>query len=81
VATTSGAQATESAPQEAAVPPGTRSYLPPSTPAVLVDGCRDELAKGSEDQLCQLIVLHAEGTIRSGAFSAEQQRAALAGAM
>lgn len=71
-------EAAESAPPEVSVPPGTKSYLAPSMPEEVVSRCEAEIAKGDEgNELCELIVLRAEGKIRSGAFSPEQQRAAL----
>lgn len=68
----------ESAPPAPEVPPGTKSYVPPTVPQAIVSHCEETLAKGNQDQLCELVVLHAEGKIRSGAFSPEQQSTILA---
>ena len=68
----------ESAPPAPEVSPGTKSYLPPTLPQAIVSHCEETLAAGNEDQLCELVVLHAEGKIRSGAFSPEQQSSILA---
>jgi hypothetical protein len=68
----------ESAPPAPEVPPGTKSYVPPTVSPVIVSRCEETLAEGREDQLCELVVLHAEGKIRSGAFSPEQQSTILA---
>lgn len=69
--------AAEAAPPQEPVPPGTKSYVPPSIPPEAVSKCENELAKTPGLELCELIVLHAQGKIRSGAFSADQQSAAL----
>jgi hypothetical protein len=71
-------EAAEAAPPAPEVPPGTESYLPPTVPQEIVSHCEETLASGAEDQLCELVVLHAEGKIRSGAFSSEEQHAVLA---
>jgi hypothetical protein len=70
-------EAAESAPPEEEVPPGTITYLAPSMPDEVVSQCEENIAKGEEDELCELIVLRNEGKIRSGAFTAEQQSATL----
>lgn len=71
-------EAAESAPPAPEVPAGTKSYLPPSVPQTIVSHCEETLAEGNTDELCELVVLHAEGKIRSGAFSPEQQSTILA---
>lgn len=70
-------EAAESAPPEAVVPPGTKTYLAPSMPDEVIASCEANIAKGAEDELCELLVLRDEGKIRSGAFTPEQQSAAL----
>ena len=72
-------EAAENAPPQAEVPPGTKTYIPQSLPKVAVERCEEKLANGKEvpDPLCELIVLHEEGKVRAGAFSAEQQATAL----
>lgn len=69
-------EAAEAAPDEAGVPPGTLSYIPDSAPPAVIEQCQDRV-KESEDQLCELILLHDEGKIRAGAFSVAQQENAL----
>jgi hypothetical protein len=64
--------AAESAPAEAPTPAGTEAYIAPSMPSVLIDDCAERVAEGKADALCELVVLHAEGRVRSGAFSAQQ---------
>jgi len=64
--------AAETAPVEAPVQEGTKAYIAPSIPSVLVDGCTEKLSEGKSDALCELIVLHSEGRLRSGAFTAEE---------
>jgi hypothetical protein len=64
--------AAEAAPPAPSVPEGTKAYIPPSVPSVLVDGCAKKISEGNGDALCELAVLHAEGRVRSGAFSAEE---------
>jgi hypothetical protein len=68
----------EAAPPAPEVPPGTKSYVAPTVPQVIVSRCEETLAEGNTDELCELVVLHAEGKIRSGAFSPEQQSTVLA---
>lgn len=64
--------AAESAPPEPSVPEGTVAYIPPSMPSVLIDDCAERVSDGKATALCELVVLHAEGRVRSGAFSAEE---------
>lgn len=64
--------AAEAAPAEVRVPEGTQAYVAPSVPSVLVDECAKRIANEKADTLCGLIVLHAEGRVRSGAFSAQE---------
>jgi hypothetical protein len=70
-------EAAESAPPEPVVPPGTKTYLAPSMPDEVVSRCEEEIERGSENELCEMIVLRDEGKVRSGAFTPEQQSAAL----
>lgn len=70
-------EAAETAPPAPEVPAGTKSYLPPTVPQAIVSHCEETLAAGNTDELCELVVLHAEGKIRSGAFSPEQQNTIL----
>ena len=69
-------EAAESAPPEVDLPPGTKTYVAPSMPDEVVSSCEENLEE-AEDELCELIVLRDEGKIRSGAFTPEQQSAAL----
>lgn len=62
--------AAESAPPAAPVPEGTKAYIAPSVSSVFVDECMRKASEERSDELCELIVLHAEGRLRSGAFSA-----------
>lgn len=71
-------EAAEAAPPAPEVPPGTKSYVAPAVSPAIVSNCEETLGEGKEDQLCELVVLHAEGKIRAGAFSPEQQSAILA---
>ncbi len=70
-------EAAESAPPEPVVPPGTKTYLAPSMPDEVVSRCEEEIKNGGGSELCELIVLRDEGKVRSGAFTPEQQNAAL----
>jgi len=69
-------EAVLNAPQQPDVPADTLAYIPPSMPRAVVDKCRDSLKKRA-DPLCELIVLHDEGKIRSGAFTASEVAAAV----
>jgi hypothetical protein len=64
--------AAESAPPAPSVPEGTVAYIPSSVPSVLIDECAERVSAGKATALCELAVLHAEGRVRSGAFSAEE---------
>lgn len=74
----------QSASQQKAVPPGTAAFIPDSMPIDLVKQCEEDLKTGElketgDADLCRLIVLHSEGKVRSGAFSAEELHEALTG--
>lgn len=69
-------EAALNAPQQPDVPADTLAYIPPSMPQEVVDKCRASRKEGA-DPLCELIVLHDEGKIRSGAFSASEVAAAV----
>lgn len=69
--------AAESASPEPDVPAGTVAYIAPSIVPALVDDCVEKVKEGTADALCKLVVLHSEGRVRAGAFSAEQVAEAL----
>jgi len=65
--------AAESAPPAPDVPEGTQAYIPPYKPSVaLLEDCEKRISEEKATPMCELSVLHAEGRIRSGAFSPEQ---------
>jgi len=64
--------AAESAPPEPDVPRGTQAYVAEEVSPEQVERCRSILEERGHDQLCELIVLHAEGKARAGAYSAEE---------
>lgn len=64
-------KAAESAPPEVQVPLGTEVYIPPSMPEQLVTQCEALLRERGQEEVCELAILHDEGKVRSGAFSAE----------
>lgn len=72
-------EAAEATAQQPHVPAGTHTYIPPSMPKAVVERCEAEI-KEREEPLCELIVLHAEGKVRSGAFTLQEQSEALRGA-
>lgn len=67
----------ESAPPEPDVPQGTKAYVAPEASPEQVERCRSIVKERGQDQLCELIVLHAEGRARAGAYSAEEVEQAL----
>ena len=69
-------EAAEAAPPEPEVPAGTKTFIPDAITEETITHCRESLAGGS-DEVCELVLLHAEGKVRSGAFSAEEQAEAL----
>ena len=69
----------EATAQQPSVPASTHTYIPPSMPKAVVERCEAEI-KEREEPLCELIVLHAEGKVRSGAFTLQEQNEALRGA-
>jgi len=70
-------EAAEKAPPAPEVPPGTLAYVSPHTSDETVKECEEMLASGREDPLCELVVMHGEGKLRAGAFSAEEVESAL----
>jgi hypothetical protein len=70
-------EAYEAAPPEAPVPKGTLAFIPDSVPASMVEQCEEEIAKDGNEPLCELVILHDEGKVRSGAFSPQGVAAAL----
>jgi hypothetical protein len=72
-------QAAEAAPPQAPVPEGTLAFVPDSMPTSTIELCVEELREKDTEPLCELIVLHAEGKIRSGAFSPQEVEQALRG--
>ena len=69
-------EAALNAPRQPDVPADTLAYTPPSMPQETIERCKVSLKEGS-DPLCELIVLHDEGGIRSGAFSTSEVDAAV----
>jgi hypothetical protein len=71
-------EAAEAAPPAPKVPPGTLAYVSPYTSDETVKKCEEILGAGREEPLCKLVVLHSEGKLRAGAFSADEVKAVLA---
>jgi hypothetical protein len=69
--------AANTGPREADVPPGTIGFIAEDVPDVIVEGCEHRLKKSQEDNFCELLILNAEGKVRSGPYTQEQIDAAL----
>jgi hypothetical protein len=70
-------EAYEAATPEAEVPDDTLAFIPDSMPASLVERCEEEVSERGNEPLCELVILHDEGKIRSGAFSPQEVEQAL----
>lgn len=65
------------APKEPDVPAGTYAYINDAINGVQITECRNRLAEGHDDELCELIVLYGEGRINAGPYTKDQVEAIL----